>query len=200
MDECDVDLVFAVSGTRVAADHAYALSRAVAAHLPCIAEEPCFGIHPLRGAPTEDGVLLLPKRAKLVLRLARRRVAHALALAGRTLDVGGHRLAVGLAVVRELAPWSALYARFVAEDSDDEIDFLARVRRELAGLAAHCTPICGLQRSLRAADEEIVGFSLMLHELGASDSLRLQRAGLGRARGLGCGLFVPHRLPAAVAS
>ena len=193
-----VDVAFALCGTQVAADHAFALRRAVVRHLPWIEGDASVGIHPLRGALTGDGMLLLPQRAKLVLRVARRRIDPAVALVGQTLDVDGHPLAVGLAVVRELAPWSALYARLVATGSGDESDFLARVRGELAAIAARCTAICGLRGSVRTATDEIVGFSLMLHQLASADSLRLQGLGLGTARALGCGLFVPHRLAAVV--
>jgi CRISPR-associated protein Cas6 len=195
-----VDVAFALRGTQVAADHGFALRRAVVRHLPWIEDDAAVGIHPLRGALTGNGMLLLPQRAKLVLRVARRRVDPAIALVGQTLDVDGHRLAVGLAVVRELAPWGALYARLVAAGAEDEGDFLARVRRELGALAARCTAICGLRRSIRTAGADIVGFSLMLHELASTDSLRLQGVGLGDARTFGCGLFVPHRLPAPVGS
>jgi hypothetical protein len=44
----------------------------------------------------------------------------------------------------------------------------------------------------------IAGFSLMLHGLSVADSLRVQRAGIGPHRLLGCGIFVPHRSAAAV--
>jgi CRISPR-associated protein Cas6 len=53
-------------------------------------------------------------------------------------------------------------------------------------------------RRAQAQDAEIVGFSLMLHALAPEDSLRMQAAGLGTARHLGCGIFVPHKSAGAV--
>jgi CRISPR-associated protein Cas6 len=195
-----VDLVFAAEGAAVPEDYSFALLRAAARHLPWLESDADAGIHPLRGARTDYGVLLLPRRAKLVLRLARARVDDALALAGRELDVGGRALRVGSASVRALEPYGALYAHMVAEDCAEECAFLERVASRLAALAAACTPVCGRRRSVRAGNREIVGFGLLLHDLTPEQSLRIQRTGLGGERGLGCGIFVPHRLAAAVGS
>jgi hypothetical protein len=38
----------------------------------------------------------------------------------------------------------------------------------------------------------------MLHELSPEHSLRMQAAGLGAQRKLGCGIFVPHKSAGAV--
>jgi CRISPR-associated protein Cas6 len=51
---------------------------------------------------------------------------------------------------------------------------------------------------MQAQDTEIVGYSLMLHELSPDDSLRMQAIGLGKERKFGCGIFVPHKSAAAV--
>ena len=193
-----VDVAFALAAVTVPKDYAYALARAVVMHLPWFENEAGAGIHPLRGASTDYGVMLLPRRARHVLRLPRRRVADALALAGRSLSIGGSTLAVGAANVRELQPHGALYAQLVATGSDEEQRFLASVADQLKALAAQCAVICGRRRSVRAAGREIVGFGLMLHELAPEQSLLLQSVGLGAERRLGCGILIPHRLAAAV--
>jgi CRISPR-associated protein Cas6 len=195
-----VDVAFAVAGVTLPRDYAFALFRAVVTHLPWFETEQGAGIHPLRGAPTDYGVMLLPRRARLVLRLPRNRVADASALTGRTMSIGGRALEVGVATVRELQPYGALYAHLVATGCDEEQRFLAGIASQLKALAAQCALICGRRRSVRAADREVVGFGLMLHELVPEQSLLLQRVGLGAERRLGCGILVPHRLAAAVGS
>ena len=192
-----VDVVFAVAGTALPEDYHFALLREVARHLPWAESDPDAGIHPLRGAPTDYGVLLLPRRAKLVLRLPATRAVDALALAGAQLEIDGRKLCVGTGRVRALEPYGALYAQLVAAESGDEADFLERVATRLAELGTPCRPVCGRRRARRAGDCEIAGFSLMLHELAGEHSLRVQRSGLGEGRKLGCGIFVRHRLAAA---
>ena len=58
--------------------------------------------------------------------------------------------------------------------------------------------ICGKRQQRDWPAGVVTTFSLMLHGLTASDSLRLQELGLGRHRLLGCGIFVPHKSAAAV--
>ena len=193
-----VDVVFALAGDGVPEDYPFALLREVARHLPWLESDPEAGIHPLRGARTDYGVLLLPHRARLVLRVRAARAEDALALAGRALALDARTLRVGAGRVRALEPYGALYAHLVAGDALDEGDFLEGVAARLAGLGAACKSVCGRRRRLRAGDREISGFGLMLHELAADQSLRVQRSGLGGERGLGCGVFVRHRLAAAV--
>ncbi len=50
----------------------------------------------------------------------------------------------------------------------------------------------------RAGAREIAGFSVVLHGVKPADSLRLQFEGMGGERGLGWGIFVPHKSIAAV--
>ncbi|HET9762960.1 MAG TPA: type I-MYXAN CRISPR-associated protein Cas6/Cmx6 [Casimicrobiaceae bacterium] len=195
-----VDVVFAVAGTALPEDYHFALLHEVARCLPWLAADPEAGIHPLRGAPTDYGVMLLPRRTKLVLRLPAKRVPDAQALAGHELEVEGRKLSVGTSSVRALEPYGALYAHLVAGDGAEEGIFLEGIAARLAALRAPCEPVCGRRRSVRAGEREIVGFSLMLHDLTAEHSLRIQRSGIGEERKLGCGIFVPHRLASAVGS
>jgi len=123
------------------------------------------------------------------------------ALAGRELDVGGHRVRLGEPHLRELLPHNTLYAHFVASDAadgDDERAFLAAVDAELDALGAACRRVCGRRQLIRGGVAPLGGFSLMLHGLAVAASLRVLEAGVGGHRRLGCGLFVPHRSAAAV--
>lgn len=195
-----VDVVFDIGAITLPEDCHFALMREVARWLPWFESDPDAGIHPLRGASTDYGVILLPRRAKLTLRLSPHRVADALTLTGRELEIGATTLRVGPGKVRALRPHGAVYAHLVAAGCDAEEIFLERMAAQLRTLAASGKSVCGRRRTLRAAGREIIGFSLMLHELTSEDSLLLQRSGLGAERKLGCGIFVPHRLAAAVGS
>ena len=195
-----VDVVFSVAGVSLPENYPFALMRALAENLSWLESDPDAGIHPMRGAATTYGVMLLPRRAKLVLRLHEHRVAATLSLSGRVLKIGSSVLNVGAGAVRGLRPYGALYARLVATGCEQEEAFLVGVRARLAALSTRCALVCGRRQRLQGADREIVGFSLMVHDLSAEHSLLLQKEGLGVDRKLGCGIFVPHRLAAAVGS
>lgn len=188
-----VDLVFDLQGEQLPADHRHALFRAVSRVLPWLDEEPHAGIHAIRAARTDYGVALLPRRAKLMLRLPLRRVAAARMLEGGRIDVNGNLLAIGVSHIRPLSAAATLYADCVTTGSDDESNFGADIARQLDELTVPCRFICGRRRTLRADGQEISGYAVALHGVAPDRSLLLQRVGLGTGRKLGCGIFVQHK-------
>jgi CRISPR-associated protein Cas6 len=199
-----VDAVLPLEGHSLPRDHRLALADALEAAAPWLRGLSSAGLHPVNVIATGDGDVLLSHRARLVLRVPRTHADTLSALAGRELDVEGHRVRLGAPHLRELLPHNTLYAHFVAVDlaegtaSDDEAAFLAAVNAELDALGAACRRICGRRQRIRGGDGALVGFSLMLHGLSAADALRVLETGVGRHRRLGAGLFVPHRSAAAV--
>jgi len=198
-DDDAIDIAFELQGKYLGKDYSFALMREIVRRLPWIESELEAGIHPLRSATNDAGALLLPRRAKLVLRLPRRRVRESMALCGHGLTVGGHELKVGTAKLRRLLPIGTLYARMVTAANDDEQAFMKDVASSLRALQASCEPVCGKRRTVRTETQEIVGYGLLLHGLGPEQSVRMQRVGLGDNRMLGCGVFVGHKSAAAVA-
>jgi len=188
-----VDVLFELAGTSLPADCAEALADAVARWLPWLDAEPAAGIHPLRTAATTHGRVVLARRAKLVLRVPAARAADARALCGRTLAVADGVLTTGMATERPLAPSPTLYAQRVTTGAADDRAFHDDVLRWLADIGVRCEFISGRPRRLAAAGREIVGFGLALHGLAPADSVRVQGAGIGGERRLGCGIFVPHK-------
>ncbi len=201
-----VDLVFALRGKTLPADHAWPLADALAERLPWFPGEPQAGLHLVHAAASgngwqspeddDDGVIYLSRRTRLALRLPQTRVADARALEGRGLDVAGHPLEIGAGQVHLLSPLTTLYARYVvaATEPDDEGAFLARVTRELAGVGITCRRmLCGRTRHFRGPQQRVLTRSLMLDGLAFDESQRLQRRGLGPGRHHGFGLFIPHK-------
>lgn len=187
-----VDVIFRLEGTSLPSDHAEALARAVAKWLPWLADEPAAGIHPLRTAPTTGGMVLLARRARLLLRMPAHRVEASLALSGRTLDVG-EGLSTGSGEARELSPSSTLYSGRVASEAPDERAFHEEVAGWLESAGVRCELISGRARRLAVGGRAIAAFGLALHGLAPGDSLRIQSEGIGPHRRLGCGIFVPHK-------
>ena len=203
MDEI-VDAAFAIECRSLPVDHAWALSAAIQAALPWFAGEPQAGLHTVHGAASgagwvrpegEDAVLQLSQRTKLVLRLPGRRIADAAALTGRTLDVAGSQMRVGRLVPRPLLRIASLFARSVIfEGAADEAAFVAATIEALRALGVEAsTMLCGRDVSLATPEGTYRTRSLMLTVATPAQSLLLQREGLGEARKLGCGVFIPHK-------
>jgi CRISPR-associated protein Cas6 len=203
MDEI-VDAAFAIECRSLPVDHAFALSQAIQAALPWFADEPQAGLHTVHGAASgagwrrpegEDAVLQLSRRTKLVLRLPGHRMADAAALTGRTLDVAGSPMRVGRLVPRPLLRIASLFARSVIfEGAADEAAFLSAANEALRALGVEAsTLLCGRDVALATPEGTFRTRSLMLRVATPAQSLLLQCEGLGEARKLGCGVFIPHK-------
>lgn len=192
------DLVFPLAGHSLPRDHGQALQEALLALLPWLAAEPLAGIHPVKLVPGGEAQALLSQRTRLLLRLPRRQLDAAGELAGRTIEVGGCSLQLGVPHGRELLPHATLYASAVAASGDDEAVFMQAMAQEIQALQLRSQWVCGKRHHRQLQGRPLTTFSLMLHGLSPAHSLRLQEHGLGAHRLLGCGLFVPHKSAAAV--
>jgi len=199
-----MDAVFAIACRSLPVDHAYALSAAIQTALPWFSEEPQAGLHAVHGAASgagwqrpegEDAQLQLPRRTKLVLRLPGHRMADAAALTGRTLEVAGSPIRVGRLSARPLLRIASLFSRGVLfEGAADEPEFVAAANEGLRTLGIEAsTMLCGRDAALATPRGSYRTRSLMLTVATPAQSLALQRQGLGEARKLGCGLFIPHK-------
>lgn len=186
-----IDAVFDVSGDTLPAAYPFALWQSLAHHAPALETDLSVGVIPLRVTASEEG-MLLPKRAKLGLRLPLTLATHTAHLAGRYLDIGDIPLQLGQRKLRPIHAHSTLHAHLV-NSSEDEVQFLENVATQLDALGVTGKLICGMRNSLVAHNREIVGYSLVIHDLKPESSLRLQYAGLGTDRRFGCGIFVPYK-------
>ncbi|MGE3162708.1 MAG: type I-MYXAN CRISPR-associated protein Cas6/Cmx6 [Burkholderiales bacterium] len=195
-----VDAVFAISCRSLPVDHAYALSQAVQAALPWFPDEPEAGLHTIHGAASGAGWtrpeerVELSHRARLALRLPRRRLEDAAALVGQTLEVAGSAMRVDRLAARPLVRIKTLFSRSVVLAEDEEAAFLAAAATELGALGMKpSTMLCGREVSLATPERTYRTRSLMVAGLSIDQSLELQRRGLGAERKLGCGVFIPHK-------
>jgi CRISPR-associated protein Cas6 len=198
-----VDIAFAISCRALPVDHAWALSEAVAAVLPWIAEDPRAGVHTIHVADSGNGwmrpqaphdLLYLSRRTRLVLRVPRERIDDAHALSDKTLDVAGHRLQVDTGMVRLLSEITTIFARYIVTEDDDESAFLGAMHAQLQRMGIQPKKmLCGIERVVHAPGQRIRTRSLMLADLSVEESVRLQQEGLGPLRHRGCGLFIPHK-------
>ncbi len=186
-----IDAVFDVSGDMLPATYPFALWNALVRHVPSLEAEAFVGVIPLRTAASAAG-MLLPKRAKLTLRLPATLAAHATSLSGRQLDIEGSTLRLGNGKLRKIQPYSTLHAHLVT-GVENEVEFLEGAAARLAELGIFGKLICGMRNRMIAPDRTIHGYSLVIHDLKPDGSLRLQYTGLGADRRFGCGIFVPYK-------
>ncbi|MDH3389611.1 MAG: type I-MYXAN CRISPR-associated protein Cas6/Cmx6 [Gammaproteobacteria bacterium] len=197
------DLVFRLRGESLDLDHAFALSEALRA---CLNEDVCarIGVHGIRMAdsgngwnrPEEaDAKLPLSKRARLAIRVHRDDSEEVAQITDQKLQLGDHAVAIGACAVRKLSSMATLYARAISCDPDQtETDFLQQVAAELNAMDIDVAKMmCGRSGCIRTEGRPVFTRALLVADLTAEESVALQQRGLGDARMLGCGLFVPHR-------
>lgn len=188
-----VDLAFALAGDRLPETYAFPLEAALLEALPWLGKDEACGIHAIRAPLTAFG-LVLSRRSRLVLRIPAERVDDACRLVGRSLAIGDATLDIGAPSLKAIEPFATLQSWIVATGAADEQGFLDDVAIQLEMLGVRAKLICGRPETLDDGDRQVRGFGLVLHELSPAHSLLLQARGLGQARRLGCGVFVPHKI------
>lgn len=201
-----VDVAFPLRGRLAPSDHGYALYSAICRLIPEAHEGRWLAVHPLPGRRA-DGVLMLPTRPFLTLRVHGKDLARLLPLSGQTLELGPHALHVGTPNVFALRPASDLVARQVmirlthtprtAEGALDKAGmaqaYQAELDRQLERLGVRAGIELGARREITVQGRRVLGFTVRLRGLSEEDSLRVQTLGLGGKRAMGCGVFGPLR-------
>ena len=198
-----VDLSFRLDGDRLEIDHAWALAQALHARLGA---DICsrIGVHGVQLAGSGNGwmrpeqgdaEIVLPKRARLVIRVQRNDRDEVAEISDHSLRLGTRKLRVGAFRVRKLSAGECLHARAVCCDREQsEPAFLAQAAAELRRLGIDVARmICGRSAEIRSAGGTLFTRSLLVADLKPEESVRLQQYGLGEKRLMGCGLFVPHK-------
>lgn len=193
-DEICVDLHFEVVGETLPVDHGYALFGALSRAIPCFHGDDGIGLRLIRGRYIGEGLLDISPSSTLYLRLPVSRIPDYIPLAGAVMDVGGHPLQVGILNTRGLTPSVAIYSHLVTtKNGQDEARFLEEINRQktVNGVQGRVTP--GKRRTFRVHGRQVVGYSVLVDELTAEESIRLQEKGLGGRRKMGCGFFEPWK-------
>ena len=204
-----VDIVFKIRGQQIAADHAFALSKALTTELPWLSTEREVSIHLIHGAqsangwckPDDSGIIELSGRTRLIIRVPHSRLEDAKALIGARLNLDEHKIEILDAKPRPLSTNSTIFSHHVRslDDTNSEPAFLASAARWLEDLAI--TPkkmLCGGMRHLKMNESVISTRSLLIAELNPNESITVQTHGLGPDRLFGCGVFVPSKSISAV--
>jgi len=186
-------MVFDLDGGTLPIAYPFALWEALIRLAPELAEEESVGVMPLRGTGNKEG-LLLPKRAKMVMRLPTKLAGSTAArLSGQQFYITGRSVRLGAAKTRPIYPFPTVHAQLVTGTSD-EVQFVANISAQLGEMGIKGKLICGRRRTIGDDSQSMQGFSLVVHDLKAEASLHLQFVGLGTGRQFGCGIFVPSKV------
>lgn len=200
-----VDIAFPARGRPIPRDHGYPLYGALSRLVPSVHGADWIAIHGISGWPLDANMLTLEPVGMLRLRVPSEKIAELLVLAGATLEVAGHHVQLGAPTVHALAPVSVLDARLVVirltggiakpfDRADFEKRFVAEAQRQLVERGIRGDLELSGRRSLRVGGQRVLGHSVRVLGLSADDSLKLQIAGLGGKRTMGCGIFRPARI------
>ena len=187
-----IDLVFEISGGTLPIAYPYTLWDELVRLAPQLGEDENIGVIPLRMSRSNEG-MLLPKRAKLVLRLPHALANVATGLAQKQMRVADSLIQLGSCKARPISHYPTLHAHLVT-GADDEIAFMKEVESALAAMGVEAKLICGQRIALTNGERAIKGYSLVLHDLSPEDSLHVQYSGLDEERRFGCGIFVPYKV------
>ena len=204
-----LDILFRVTGAEVPTDHGYALFSA----LSCILEttedrwmhgNPGIGLHTIRGVRIGNGKQLIGRNTRIGLRLPSDLLPRSLKLAGKSLDLDGHKLRVGVSETRALVPAATLHCWIVTtKNGNDPARFDAEIARQSATLGIRSNKVFRTPRNtgrsdgrdpsrriVRVKGKRIVGYTMLATGLTVEESILLQERGLGGRRRMGCGVFV----------
>lgn len=200
------DISFAIKCKQLPIDHIYSLSTALAEKLPWINDEPNVGLHPihvaesgngwLRPESNEDAWLWPSRRTRFYMRIPKHRIDDMDALIDQTISIDGHPLTLGKHKLKPLINSSVIFARYIhSEIKESEDEFLARMAKEIYDLTQVKIRkmMCGKSHEINTPDGKLHTKHLMVADLDNDPSVKIQQAGLGDYRLLGCGLFQPHK-------
>ena len=203
-----IDLVFDIDCRELPVDHAHDLSVALGSLLPELLEDPRLGVHTVHLAGSQNGwerpdpklgqKLILSRRTKLTLRVPAERIAQVqAALDGAELDIGGCPLKIGKSKQKKLSNQGTIFSRHVVlepGEEDNENAFLRRIVSHLDERGIRVKKaLCGRTAEVAGPQGPVKTRSIMLADLRAEESVRLQEEGIGPLREMGCGLFIPHK-------
>lgn len=186
------DLCFNILGRQIHVDHGFALYGAISRVLPQLHENNSVGIKLIRGRYIGGGLLYITPFSELVLRLPASGITQYIRLAGKRLGILGENLTVGVPKTKALVPAASLYSHLVTtKNGTDQQRFESEISKQVQALNSQGKISVGKRRTFSVHGKQVVGYSVMINELTAEESIKLQEQGLGGRRKMGCGFFEP---------
>jgi CRISPR-associated protein Cas6 len=200
-----VEVLFKLDCKTLPVDHNLLLSQALIKELPWMATEKDTSIQHVhiaeeangwfRPEDAADAMLHLSRRAKVIVRIPKKRLEDVKVILGKKLDVNGHQLILKSVLKnKKLSPNTTLNSRFIVTDTDNESIFTDQCAKEISGMGVTIKKLLsGKVRMMKGENGLLMTRSLMLADLSKEDSILLQQNGIGKYQLMGCGIFIPHK-------
>lgn len=194
--------LFPLTGeARLPTDYAEALYAGLSRVNRHIHENSELRISPIVGGITAGSRLMLTRNIPggFILQTPVNAIPELLSIAGRTIDVSGNRLRIGLPQIRPLVPSKTLITRMITvKGKNTEEELLEYLQRELnnrysAAAGKDCNLHILRRRVISVHGKRIHGYGLAITDIVSEQlSLTLQAFPLASARGkYGCGFMHP---------
>jgi CRISPR-associated protein Cas6 len=200
-----VNVVFPVNGSRLPVHHGYSLYGALSRLLPALHDGSIvFGLGLVTGQFVGQGMLHLdPSLSRL--RLDQTDIPRVLKLAGKSLELDGDRVRLGVPHVEALTPAPELLSHFVTIKNANEADtFVISARKKLDEIGVGGTvTIPKIPNGPRKGEPRrqvlpvkkgvhqavLIGYAMQVSGLTADESIKVQSATHWAKRHMGAGFF-----------
>ncbi|MCK5901840.1 MAG: type I-MYXAN CRISPR-associated protein Cas6/Cmx6 [Cocleimonas sp.] len=200
-----IDISFNIICKQLPIDNAWELRGQIHQALPWFKTCKTAGIHHLYVAESNNGwirpdgenaVLYPSRRTRLYLRIPEEHIEDAKQLSNKTLSIAGIPLSFGKSKIKKLTNTSIVFSRHILSHNDEtEDEFLIRNAEEIKQLTGITVKkmMSGKDHRIKTPNGNLYTRHLMIADLDTEPSIKIQQIGLGKARQLGCGIFLPHK-------
>lgn len=194
------ELRYPLVGKLLPADHGYRLYGAMSRIVPIIHEQTGWRMATIGGTPNGQREVILTPNSRLRIRASWEQIPLFLQLVQKLLKVEHHSLVLEPPEIHPICPSKTLKARLVVIKGFQEPEpFISAVKYHLQKLGINDsnayipTNASGEpdRKALKVHQHKVVGFSVVISELNALDSIALQIHGCGGKPKMGCGFFSP---------
>ena len=185
-----IDMCFSVKGSIIPVDHGFYVYSALSRMMPQIHQRNDIVIKPIRGRYKGNGVLDISPCSELVLRLNTNQIQEYLFLANTRIKVNGYKIVIGSLCFKSINPHPNLYAHTVTtKNGQNQQRFETEITKQLRKISFNARIKILKRKTLKIHNQQVVGYSLSVHDLTRQESIFLQEKGLGGRRKMGCGFF-----------
>lgn len=185
-----IELCFQVIGKNLPVDHGFALYSALSKILPVLHENADASLALIKGRYYGEGKLDISPSSELVLRVHQSSISKYTVLAGKKLNIMGHKILLGTYRIKLIIPQKNLWAKIVTtKNGQDFSRFEKEIARQLEDLKINSSPKIGKRKTFRIHKKQIVGYELHIQNLTDEQSIVLQEEGIGGRKKMGCGFF-----------
>ena len=194
------ELRYPLIGKLLPADHGYRLYSAMSRIVPMIHEQNGWRMATISGTPNGQREIILTTYSRLRIRAAWEQIPLFLQLVQKLLKVEKHSLVLEPPEIHPICPSRTLKARLVVIKGFQKPEsFIGAVKYHLQKLGINDSkayiPTNTLgepaRKAIKVHQHKIVGFSVVVPELNAIESIALQIHGCGGKPKMGCGFFSP---------